>query len=174
MSSSDAGESILMRSAAPGATVKVLPEFVDVYLDAGWTIIESERKGREVNPRDELTDIIASNRTEYANFTADRILAAGYSKPRETGGQQVNIPDEAIEAAAKAIYESESYLNKWDWPVAEFDREEYRRHARAAIAAAAPHVLQHFANRIDWRCQDCQDQLEAGLVLRLLQDEADK
>lgn len=30
--------------------------------------------------RDELTDIIASNRNEYADKTADRILAAGYRK----------------------------------------------------------------------------------------------
>ncbi|MFB8368545.1 hypothetical protein ACFC25_04185 [Pseudarthrobacter sp. NPDC055928] len=32
--------------------------------------------------RVELTDIIASNRNEYADKTADRILAAGYRKPR--------------------------------------------------------------------------------------------
>jgi hypothetical protein len=43
-----------MRSSATGATVKVLPEFIDVYLDAGWKVIESETKGLEVNPRDEL------------------------------------------------------------------------------------------------------------------------
>jgi len=30
--------------------------------------------------RDELTDIIASNRNEYADKTAGRILAAGYRK----------------------------------------------------------------------------------------------
>jgi hypothetical protein len=52
----------------------------------------------------------------------------------------VNIPDEAIDAAAKAIYESESYLNKWDWPMSEFDREEYRKHARAALEAAAQYL----------------------------------
>lgn len=32
--------------------------------------------------RDELTDIIASNRNEYADETAGRILTAGYRKPR--------------------------------------------------------------------------------------------
>lgn len=31
--------------------------------------------------RDELADIIASNRNEYADKTAGRILAAGYRKP---------------------------------------------------------------------------------------------
>jgi hypothetical protein len=38
-------------------------------------------KGREMSTeRDELKDIIASNRNEYADKTADRILTAGYSK----------------------------------------------------------------------------------------------
>lgn len=32
--------------------------------------------------RDELADIIASNRNEYADKTADRILTAGYLKHR--------------------------------------------------------------------------------------------
>ena len=35
------------------------------------------------NERDDLTDIIASNRNEYADKTADRILAAGYRKPQK-------------------------------------------------------------------------------------------
>ena len=34
-----------------------------------------------MNERDELADIIASNRNEYADKTACRILAAGYRKP---------------------------------------------------------------------------------------------
>jgi hypothetical protein len=54
----------------------------------------------------------------------------------------VIISDEAVEAAAKAIYESESYQNRWDWPLSEFDREEYRKHARAALEAAAPYLQQ--------------------------------
>lgn len=33
--------------------------------------------------RDELADLIASNRNEYADKTAGRILAAGYSKPQQ-------------------------------------------------------------------------------------------
>lgn len=33
-----------------------------------------------MSERDELTDLIASNRNEYADRTADRILAAGYGK----------------------------------------------------------------------------------------------
>lgn len=48
------------------------------------------------------------------------------------------IPDEAVEAAAKAIFESESDLNKWDWPMPDIDREECRKLARAALQAAEP------------------------------------
>jgi len=35
-----------------------------------------------MSARDELADIIASNRNEYADKTADRILTAGYQKRR--------------------------------------------------------------------------------------------
>lgn len=48
------------------------------------------------------------------------------------------IPHAAVEAAARAIFEGESDLNKWDWPVAESDREQYRGLARAALEAALP------------------------------------
>jgi hypothetical protein len=88
------GEPILMRSSATGATVKVLPEFIDAYLDAGWKATESETKGREVNPRDELAKLLTETSRAYigeygayvdeveAPHLADAILAAGYKKPR--------------------------------------------------------------------------------------------
>lgn len=78
------------------------------------------------------------------------------------------IPAEAVEAAAKAMYEGESYLNKWDWPTRDQDREEYRSLARKALSAAMPQMLQYFANRIDWRCSGCEDQIGPGAALKKL------
>jgi hypothetical protein len=63
--------------------------------------------------RDELTDIIASNRTEYANLTADRILAAGYSKPLTitTATELDALPREAV------VRDAEGYvLERWGQP----------------------------------------------------------
>ena len=89
------GRVVRMRSAATGATVKVLPEFVDAYLEAGWNVIGPETKGREVNPRDELAKLLTETSRAYigeygayvdeveAPHLADAILAAGYSKRSE-------------------------------------------------------------------------------------------
>jgi hypothetical protein len=62
------------------------------------------------------------------------------------------IPDEAVEAAAKAIYATEAqpiydeYKEEftghkpWEW-LLDKSRESYRDKARAALEAAAPHLL---------------------------------
>ena len=81
-----------MRSSATGATVKVLPEFIDIYLAAGWRVIESETKGPVMTERDELAQLLTETSRAYigeygayvdeveAPHLADAILAAGYSK----------------------------------------------------------------------------------------------
>ena len=48
--------------------------------------------------RDELAGIIASNRNEYADRTADRILAAGYGKSRD------RRPSVVTDAANRVAY----------------------------------------------------------------------
>lgn len=50
----------------------------------------------------------------------------------------MNIPDEAVEAAAKALYQNT--LTSWDGAHAR-TKELCRRDARAALEAAAPHLL---------------------------------
>ena len=72
----------------------------------------------------------------------------------------MNIPDEAVEAAMKA------YLREF----AHDDNAEYI--ARLTLEAAKPYMLSHFANRIDWRCSECEDQIDPVTALRKLQEEA--
>jgi hypothetical protein len=88
------GKVVRMRSSATGATVKVLREFIDIYLEAGWTVIEPETKGPAMTERDELAKLLTETSRAYigeygayvdeveAPHLADAILAAGYSKPR--------------------------------------------------------------------------------------------
>lgn len=48
--------------------------------------------------------------------------------------ERFNIPDEAIESAARAIYAVNGYANS------ELEMSDCRRDARAALEAAAPHM----------------------------------
>jgi len=55
-----------------------------------------------------------------------------------------NIPDAAVEAAAEAIAKADGSWAEGEWEdpdVAEKLRDEVRRWARAALEAAAPHML---------------------------------
>jgi len=68
------------------------------------------------------------------------------------------IPDKAIDAALLAM----RGLNFWDYTDTDY--------IRAMLEAAAPHMLEHFANRIDWRCQDCEEPVGPGKALKLLKE----
>lgn len=75
----------------------------------------------------------------------------------------VNVPAEAVQAAHAAICEQnlDDCLDP-DW----------RGKCVKALEAAAPHMLEHFANRIDWRCQDCEDQIAPDAALKKLREAA--
>lgn len=62
------------------------------------------------------------------------------------------IPDEAVRAAEMAALGR--YLNKAT--------------VRLILEAAAPHMLQHFANRVDWRCSDCEEPIGPDAALKKL------
>ncbi|UYL86601.1 hypothetical protein SEA_RADFAD_44 [Arthrobacter phage RadFad] len=84
------GRVVRMRSSATGVTVKVLPEFVDIYLEAGWKVIEPETKGPVMTERDELIQII------WDGAVGDRM---------KDGGDRRNVPvvRPKVEALADAI-----------------------------------------------------------------------
>ncbi len=56
----------------------------------------------------------------------------------------MKIPDEAVEAAAKALYGKAPRRNGWATASEDY-REGYRQYARAALAAAAPHLAARHA-----------------------------
>ena len=68
--------------------------------------------------RDELTDIISSNRNEYADNTASRILAAGYRKPRTitTVDELDALPDAVLILTEQGGYwESIKRMDRKNW-----------------------------------------------------------
>ena len=91
-------EPILMR-ASSGSVAKVLPEFIQVYIDSGW-VFECEKahmeEGGSMSDREELALILVNlqrakyslpprTTTEHCSercwAEVDSILAAGYRKP---------------------------------------------------------------------------------------------
>ena len=67
------------------------------------------------------------------------------------------IPDEAVEAAAKAIFECRGTGLNWDDPAHndEPTRIRYRVQAQAALDAAIPHILTHRAESLR-AATDCE------------------
>lgn len=64
----------------------------------------------------------------------------------------MTIPKEALDAAAKAIYEvrDDPYdLGEWDKDLDAEDKERYQCDARAALTAALPHLREQLARMID-------------------------
>lgn len=60
-------------------------------------------------------------------------------------GGGVNVPNEAVEAAAKALALDQKSANwmseqEWDSIIPERYKESYRRQARLALEAAAPYI----------------------------------
>ena len=67
------------------------------------------------------------------------------------------IPDDAVEAAAKAIFECRGTGLNWDDPAHndEPTRIRYRVQAQAALDAAIPHILTHRAESLR-AAADCE------------------
>jgi hypothetical protein len=65
------------------------------------------------------------------------------------GGRGMNIPDEAVEAAARGMFAEEQcdrrqkldVESNWRGRLDDRDRDEYRRLSRAALEAAAPYLM---------------------------------
>ena len=95
----------------------------------------------------------------------------------------MNIPDDAVEAAAKAIFECRGTGLNWDDPAHndEPTRIRYRVQAQAALDAAIPHILTHRAEslRAATDCEVAQSirvSLAMGLktAARLLETDGEK
>ena len=93
------------------------------------------------------------------------------------------IPDEAVEAAAKAIFECRGTGLNWDDPAHndEPTRIRYRVQAQAALDAAIPHILTHQAESLraasDFEvAQNIRVTLAMGLktAARLLETDGEK
>ena len=89
------------------------------------------------------------------------------------------IPDEAVEAAAKAIFECRGTGLNWDDPAHndEPTRIRYRVQAQAALDAAMPHILTHRAGALramadEQFSKDIQTTLAHGLTTaaRIIED----
>lgn len=83
------------------------------------------------------------------------------------------IPEAAVEAASRAEYEHQFLMLEGTW--AEATREVqalFKQSAAVALEAAAPHMLQHFANRVDWRCIDCEEPIAPDEALKILRKES--
>lgn len=71
-----------------------------------------------MSARDELAGIIARNRNEYADQTADRILASGYRKPRTiTAAEELDaLPDGVLILTEQGGYwESIKRIDGMNW-----------------------------------------------------------
>lgn len=79
------------------------------------------------------------------------------------------IPAEAVEAGARIVYRTSGRKRVMSYEQA---RSACEDDARSILEAAAPYMLSHFANRISWRCSECEDQIDAETALRKLQEEA--
>ena len=93
------------------------------------------------------------------------------------------IPDDAVEAAAKAIFECRGTGLNWDDPAHndEPTRIRYRAWAQAALDAAIPHILTHQAESLraasDFEvAQNIRVTLAMGLktAARLLETDGEK
>ena len=93
------------------------------------------------------------------------------------------IPDDAVEAAAKAIFECRGTGLNWDDPAHndEPTRIRYRVQAQAALDAAIPHILTHRAEAlraaVDFEvAQSTRVSLAMGLnfAARLLETDGEK
>jgi hypothetical protein len=93
-------EPIVMRSPSTGAVAKVLPEFIQIYIESGW-VFECEKahmeEGSSMSDHDELIEILwqaaAADRVRSGKDlrnvpvvrskceeVADAIIAAGFTK----------------------------------------------------------------------------------------------
>jgi hypothetical protein len=83
-----------------------------------------------------------------------------------------DVSPEVIERVARAMWDTE-HLQSWDGPqrpgtiITDFDRDVYRRHARAAIAALSPDNADHIAGAGKMVSDNAGDEVtEAELALR--------